>query len=290
MEEKLKCSLKYCTKHDKCKNKNQIHHFTLEDLKHEDLNFMNEVLNKKLTVYGKRSLEAEELKNLYQSAYIYQLLFDFAREHLPLLKGEEVVDQCEQKEVTDCDKIKEKILEFLFKTEIVTEKPVIKELEIKQQDNIENQLWDTNDLNVLRKVFASIKENNIQLNSRSMVLERENNELKEKLEALRNETKNLPNEKRTLAAENERLYVRIRNLEQEYKTFDSQLAACENEKKMLKERLDSERKTNQTLLNEKSMIEFELRKCENDLNAVRNELKLKQTLLIEKVSLKYQSN
>ena len=296
MNDKFKCSLKNCEKHEKCKNSKQIHHFTLDDLKHEDLNFESEVLSKRLPSYFKQSFDAEELKNLYQSAYIFNLLFDFAREYLPPLRGEECVDtdKHQHKEATtdtSCDRIKEKILEFLFKNEksfVVEESEAVKIEPVRiDTQSIEDQLWNTEEINTLRKVFASIKEKNINLNSRLIMLERDNNELREKLEILRTETKNLPTEKRALASENERLYIRLRDLELEHKTFNSQLDLIENDKKILKERLDYERKTNQTLSNEKTMIEFELRKCENVLNTTRNEFQSKQMLLIEKIKLKY---
>ena len=92
MDDNFKCSLKNCIKHERCRNNKQMHHFTLNDLNHEDLNYETEVLNKKLPSYFKRSLDEVELKNLYQSAYIFNLLFDFARDYLPPLRGEELVD------------------------------------------------------------------------------------------------------------------------------------------------------------------------------------------------------
>jgi hypothetical protein len=289
MNEKFKCSLQNCVKHERCENNKQMHHYTLNDLKHEDLNYENEVLNKNLPSYFKRSLNVEELKNLYQSAYIFNLLFDFAREYLPPLRGEEPTeDEIKEKEATtdtSCDKIKEKILEFLFRNE----KSFKVESNVPKTVVSEEQLWDTDEINTLRKVFASIKETNIQLNSQMIVLERENKELREKLETLRVETQNLPTEKRNLSSENERLYIRLRDLQLEFKTFNSQMDFHEKEKNMLKERLDSERKINQTLSNEKTMIEFELRKCENGLNSLTNDFKLKQTLLIDKIKLKYEN-
>ena len=41
--------------------------------------------------------------------------------------------------------------------------------------------------------------------------------------------------------------------------------------------------------NDKTMIEFQLRKCESELVVVKNEFKLKQRLLIEKIKIKYQN-
>lgn len=294
MDSRFKCSFKNCKKHEN--HTAEYHHFSIEDLTKKDINFD---VNEKPVSFYKRSLEPDELKNIYQSVFIYNLLYDFAKEYLPETQANQKLDQQitihngtkDTSTDTNVDKIKDKVIEFLFKNEKSDNliEPEVKKNEVHNDESIGENIWNTDDINTLRRVFSEIKETNIKLKSKLISIEQENVQLKQKYEKLLDETKNLPNEKRELEANNERLYIRVVDLEREYNTFNSQLEDVDNENKRLKECLDNEKKLNQTISNEKLKLEFELRKFESELKSLKSDFNLKHTLIIEKIKFKYQS-
>jgi len=95
-------------------------HFYFEDLKAADF---------KETPYFdpyhrlRHPVEPERLKLIYQQAFIYDLLYSFAKEYLPDVKNlhenDTVQDSNNKQTDTRIDLIKEKVLEYLFKNEVV---------------------------------------------------------------------------------------------------------------------------------------------------------------------------
>ena len=176
-------------------------YFKIEDLKLDDL--------KKDSILKLRGpIEPERLQSIYTQAFIYDLLYKFAKEYLPH------VDDCNKKieipneKATDTtvDSLKDRVIEYLLN---LNEK---KEDKVETYSNV-NNIWNTDDLNILRRHFTSIKEENFLLNSKLMVIQEENIKLKESLKQLSMENKTIKDEKLSLEQLNERLYIRVQDLE-----------------------------------------------------------------------------
>ncbi len=182
--------------------------FNFEDLKVEDLKEQECALRK--------PIEREKLQAIYTHAYIYDLLYKFAKDHLPDIENVNSVQnkntiENEKSTDTTVDMIKDKVINYLLNLD---DKKEEKNVPIRSEEETEKtNIWTTSDLNVLRRNFSSIKEKNISLNSRLMVLQEENIRLKDSIEILRLENKKFKNEKLTLEQENERIYIRVQDLE-----------------------------------------------------------------------------
>ena len=93
-------------------------HFKFEDLSINDLKEDNYV-----DPYYKlrRPIEPERLKLIYQQAFIYDLLYTFAKEHLSdvqdVQKNKNKTLENEKTTDTTIDSLKEKVLEYLFKNQ-----------------------------------------------------------------------------------------------------------------------------------------------------------------------------
>lgn len=178
--------------------------FNIEDLKIDDLKEFEYV---KL----RTPIEPERLKAIYTQAFIYDLLYKFAKEHLPHI--EDVNEKKQTENVDDkstdttVDSIKEKVIEYILN---IKDK---KEPAKKEVNEISVNIWDTDDLNILRRNFSSIKERSYQLNSKLFVTQEENTKLKDSIERLTIENKTYKSEKLSLEQHNERLYIRVQDLE-----------------------------------------------------------------------------
>ena len=157
----------------------------------EDLN-----INDTSPVLSRRPIETEKLKNIYQQAYIYDLLYSFAKEHLPHI--ENIKDkniQNEKSTDTTVDSIKEKVIEYLFNLNVVKKEETKPETE--NTNGITN-IWNTDELNILRRNFASIKETNARLNSMVKVFQEENIKYKETIDTFYLENQKFKDEKFSL--------------------------------------------------------------------------------------------
>lgn len=155
-----------------------------------------------------------------------------------------------------------------------------------KNQKLEDSLWTTDDLTVLRQTFSAIKANNYSLKSRVAVLEQENGELREKLSNLETETKKMPGEISLLEKENQRLYIRVADLETAYASYHGELSKVDVVKKQLEEEIDALRLANQTLIGEKMRLEYELNKSEARWQGWRMDSKLEWDAQMEKSKLK----
>ena len=272
-------------------------HFNFEDLKLEDIREDNY----KEPFYKLRTIEPERLQSIYQQAFIYDLLYNFAKEFLPDIEKsgtakekDEKVNRMNKNKTTDTtiDSIKDKVLEYLFKNH-----PRISENEIVLNTNKgkfdesghvnSSSIWNTNDLNVLRKTFAGIKDNNYLLKSRLTVLQNEHDELKEKYDQLKFESQPISNDVKSLEKENQRLYIRIQDLESRYEIYCKELENAEKTVRVSEEEKYELKKSIQQLTSEKIKAEYENNKHLQKLASVKSELKLYYMAKIDSLKLKY---
>lgn len=228
----------------------------------------------------RRHLDNEKIKSIYESAFLFSLLYNFAKEIEPEQK--KLLDKGQFKEAstdTQIDSIKEKVFEFLNRNDT----------QLKNEEKHNHDLWNSNDLNDLRAIFQQTKNDNQSLKSRILVLEQENKELKDKYEKLKNETQSLPDEKLTLEKENKRLVIVINEMEKELIQNRHDIELLIKEVKYLKNSLDVEKKQKQELLNEREQFEFKLRKYENEFLTLKSNLKLKYKTIFDNLKLKCES-
>jgi hypothetical protein len=252
--------------------------FDINDLKLQDIQAPT---NNKRS-FTRTHLDDNELKSIYESAFLFSLLYNFAKENQP--KPKEILDNSQFKEAstdTQIDLIKEKVFEFLNRNDIRTNS----EEKYNKYHN-RDELWNSDDLNDLRSIFYQTKDENQSLRSRILVMELENKELKEKYEQLKNDTRLLPDEKFTLEKENKRVTILIQEMEKELIHNAKDIDLLVKEGKYLKSNLDLEKKQNQVLLNKCEQFEFKLRKYENDLLTMKSELKLKYKTICDNFKLK----
>ena len=277
-------------------------HFNFEDLHINDIREDNY----KDPYYGlRRPIEPERLQSIYQQAFIYDLLYNFAKEFLPEIehvgqKAKEKNDTISSSSKTahkttdtTIDTIKDKVLEYLFKNHPrvdenelgLTDPKIHKE---KHDDpKTGSSIWDTNDMNVLRKTFQGVKENNHALKSRLTVIQDEYNELKAKHEHLKLETQAMPNAIKTLEKENERLYIRMQDLESGYAIYSRDL---QNADKLIKSHQEEKYELNksiQQLTSDKFKLEYEVNKLQQKLASIKSEFKLYYLSKVDSLKLKY---
>ena len=183
---------------------------------------------------------------------------------------------------TTIDSIKDKVIEYLFRNE--NKKP---DLLIQENDHIPTNIWNTDDLKILRQNFANIKENNILLMSQTKALEDENQMLKDRLARLELETRQTRNERITLEQENERLYIRMSDVESRFASLFKEFDQYEEEKKYHQEMVAELKQQIEALKNDKYKLEFDLNKNEQLMSSLKHEQKLFYAGLIEKLKLKY---
>ena len=266
-------------------------HFNFEDLKLEDI----KEDNYKDPYYKLRPIEPERLQSIYQQAFIYDLLYNFAKEFLPdVEKSDRRKEKDDKNKTTDTtiDSIKDKVLEYLFKNH-----PRISENEIvlnSHKGNFDesghvnaNAIWNTNDMIVLRKTFAGIKDNNFLLKSRLTVIQSEYDELKEKYEKLKFESQPMSNDVKSLEKENQRLYIRIQDLESRYEIYCKELENVEKAVRVNEEEKYELKKAIQQLTSDKIKFEYENNKHVQKLASVKSELKLYYMAKIDSLKLKY---
>ncbi len=243
-------------------------HFRLEDLDLKDSKYSS-------YSYANRHIEPEQLSAIYQQAFIYNLLYNFAKEHLPdvdeINKRQSpttTTPRNEKDQATDTtiDKIKEKVIEYLFEKSSVVDENLN-----KTREQLADEIWNTDDLAVLRKSFALIKENNIILRSQLVVFEEENKRLKERLAAVEITSRNALNEKLSLEQENERMYIRIQDLESRYQVFHNDLVKSDHDKQTSLEEILKLKYQKQELELNISRLEFVLNNFEDKFKSQRVE-------------------
>jgi chromosome segregation ATPase len=255
-------------------------HFNIDDLTKSDL-------DDKCTYFDpyhalRRPIEPERLQSIYQHAFIYDLLYKFAKEYLPdvnNLQGNNVNSSSKATD-TKIDTIKDKVIEYLLKIDLREDQN--ESINKKNSETIVDSLWDTDDLNILRKNFTDIKENNIKLKSRLAILEKENGDLREKYENLKISTQSMPSEIKSLEKENERLYIRVEELESRYASYSNELDNVDKIINKISNEKDELKKLNQDLKCEKLKLEYELNKSQSKLDTVKLETKMHYTSLVEK--------
>ena len=257
--------------------------FRIEDLKLVDLegDICVDPLNK-----IRQPIEPERLCSIYQQAFIFDLLYKFAKDYLPNVKDENNVKSVaptEKTTDTTIDSIKDKVIEYLFRNE--NKKPDL--LVQENDDDPPTNIWNTDDLKILRQNFSDIKENNILLVSQTKALEDENRMLKDRLARLELETRHTRNERITLEQENERLYIRMSDVESRFALLFKQFDEYEEEKKRDKKLVAQLKQQVETLKNDKYKLEFDLNKNEQLMSSLKHEQKLFYAGLIEKIKLKF---
>jgi hypothetical protein len=263
-------------------------HFKFNELKAEDLRD-DDPNWKDPWSRLRRPLDPKKLQQIYQQAYIYDLLYRFAQENLP--KKAEDISQSSLNKATDTkiDSIKDKVLDYLFKNDFkvdVDEKKAI-EVEVRTDGSkSEDNLWDTEDLVILRKEFKRVKEENFALKTRLAIANEEIKTLYEKYEKSIIETKSLPDEVRSLEKANQRMYVRIQEVEKSYKANLDEMFELDKACKQAREEAAQGRKKCQGLLNEKSRLEYELQKYEFGASKIKRELRLEFKEKLEAQRLK----
>jgi len=262
-------------------------HFQLEDLDLKDTKHDS-------YFYANRHIEPEQLSAIYQQAFIYNLLYNFAKEHLsdvddvknsksPKTDMSLIIEK-DQGTDTTIDKIKEKVIEYLF------EKKNIDENLNKTLGQPTDEIWNIDDLNVLRKNFASIKENNILLRSKLVVFEEDNKKLKERLEAIEITSKNALNEKLTLEQENERMFIRIQDLESRYHIFHNDLVKADQDKQVYLEEISSLKYQKQELELKISKFKFQLNNLEEKFKLQRIENNIELETITETLKIKHEKH
>ena len=257
-------------------------HFRFEDLTANDF---KENIYEDPYFRLRRPIEPERLKQIYQQAFIYDLLYGFARENF---EPPSKIQDNNKATDTKSDNIRQKILDYLFKAELEADQQS-KKVSIKENSEllvkVEDNLWDTNDLNTLRKSFSRIKEENFGLKTRLAIGEEELKKLREKHQLLVNETQTLPDQVRSLEKVNQRLYVRIQELEKSYKQNLDEAAYLDALRKEMRNELIASRKKVQELLNENSRNDYIAKKFDQQVSAIRNEAKADSREAVEKQRL-----
>ena len=243
----------------------------------------------------RRPIEPERLKVIYQQAFIYDLLYNFAKEHLPDIPNAKIKSERDKDDAfkssnnkatdTTVDNIKDLILDYLFKNQIEIDRNNFKYPKNASESNETECIWNTDDITILRKSFSEIKENNIRLRSQILLHEEENRELKEKLERSNADAKNFEAEKFSLEQQNERLYIRVQDLESRYDSFSRDFQNLNEDKNELVVKLSKFKKTHDELTKEKTWLELELQKCEAKLASIGTELKLNYSNAAEKLKI-----
>ena len=117
--------------------------------------------------------------------------------------------------------------------------------------------------------------------------EEENKKLKERLTYLELETTKSRNEQLTLEQENERLYIRVQDMESRYSICNNDINKFDVDKKLLDEDIVKLKLENQQLKNERSKLEFEVKKLEQKFGLALTEQKLYFANLVGDLKQKY---
>ncbi len=236
-------------------------------------------------------VEPERIKQIYQQAFIYDLLYKFAKEYLPDVqdfhKNDETKKNNDKQTDTTIDSIKDKVLEYLFKNQLDESKNCKTIFQHGPELNDTENIWTEADISILRKTFANIKEQNMSLKSRMAAYENENKELKDKLERLQIETHTMPQQINAFEKENERLYIRIKDLETRYEMYMNEFQEIDKLIKGMNEERVELKSQNQQLSNEKLKLEYEIKKLEQKLSTIKSEIKLFYGAKAEKYKLHY---
>lgn len=258
-------------------------HFCLDDIKLQDLKEENYY---DPYYFLRRPLEPERLNAIYQQAFIFDLLYRFAKEHLPTVQEipRKEIDVTNEKTTdTTIDSIKDKVLDYLFRNQIEIKEEKESKNDLKEPENI----WNTEEIGILRKNLVKIKEENFHLKSQLAVAIEHSKNLNEKLEKFKVETKHMPGEIKTLEQTNERLYIRVQDMESRYKIYVSEMEKLENLVKNLSQNEEDLKSKLNERNTEKLKLELENNQLNTKLNSYKNELKSYFIAKCEKYKLKY---
>jgi hypothetical protein len=263
-------------------------YFNFADLKIDDLK-ESEILTKyyKDPYYHlRRPIEPERLKNIYQNAFIYDLLYSFAKEYFKATNNQTKEINKHKSTDTTVDIIRQKVLNYLFKNGVeeakIEKNPTL--FEKLSDDKIES-IWSTEELNTLRKHFSAIKDENVTLRSKLAVLNEKSKLLEEKYERLANETRHMPDELISLEKDNQRLFIRLQEVEKSYATNFNELKNMDNLVNQFKDEIKSMKLMNQCILNQNAKIDYELKKSEEKIKTIKNELRMKFNEKLEEIKL-----
>lgn len=258
-------------------------HFCIDDLKLEDLKEPKYV---DPYYFLRRPLEPERLNTIYQQAFIFDLLYRFAKEHLPNVEEiprNENIGNNEKTTDTTVDSIKDKVLEYLFKNNV----EIKEKSETIKNETVNENIWNADEIEVLRKNLVKKKEENYQLKSQLAVTNEENKNLKQSLEKIKTETKYWPDEIKSLEKTNERLYIRVQDMESRYVIYSAEMEKLENSIKELGENKKNLKSKLEELNSEKLKLELENNRLNAKLDSCKNELKSYFLAKCEKYKLKY---
>lgn len=232
--------------------------FWFEDLKSEDFKPQDDVR------VGFQ-IEPERLKEIYEQAFIYDLLYRFAKEFD--LDGDQ--NPNEKSTDTRIDLVKDRVVQFLAKKKQQTEKTNLV-IETSQLP-----IWNQEELSILRKNLSKVKEESYGLKSQLAVANQELFTWKSKYEKLFEETKSLPEEKRSIEKVNERLYIRLMEVEKNYQLNYAESKSLEDAYNQTRLESQEARKQAQDLINKNAKLEYELRKCKQDLESIETSMNIK---------------
>lgn len=258
-------------------------HFCFDDIKLQDL---KEEKYYDPYYFLRRPLEPERLSGIYQQAFIFDLLYRFAKEHfsnVPEIPRKEICATNEKTTDTTIDSIRDKVLEYLFKNQIEIKEEKESKNDLREPENI----WNSEEIGILRKNLVKIKEDNFNLKSQLAVAVEQSKNLREKLEKLKVETQHMPGEIKTLEQTNERLYIRVQDMESRYTIYCSEMEKLENLVKNLNQNEENLKSKLQESNTEKLKLDLENNRLNTKLISLKNELKSYFIAKCEKYKLKY---
>jgi hypothetical protein len=253
-------------------------HFKYTDLKAEDFNEKPDYSD--LIYRLRQPIDSNRLQQIYQQAFIYDLLYGFAKDKLPTAKHANDTKNSNKSQATDTtiDSIRDQVLDYLFKNHIhISTDAALENQPVFVNEKAEHpsqNLWNTEDLNILRKRFDSIKQENYSLRAQLALANDDKKALRDNYDKLLHDTKTLPDEVRALEKSNERLYIRVQEVEKSYKNnLDEMIALDKSYRGALGEAAQARKKCHE-LEGEKSRAQYELSKYEQGARSIKTELRL----------------
>jgi hypothetical protein len=254
-------------------NNNRLHHLTLDDIEINDIK-----PNENRRGHRRRNLDPDQLKSIYESAYIFTLLYGYAKES-DRQAGQSAPVRDAQTD-TNTDKIKEKVLDFLSKqaNEKSSQQP---------HDVTMENIWNVDELDVLRNHFDAVKQDSIIVKSKLLVVEKENQDLRKENQSLISNLNSVNKEKHEVQLTNDRLSIRIEQIERELTSKFKENEILRANAKLGQEKLLADRKQIQTLTETNYKLDFQGNQYANKLEAIRTELKCDFDLLLDKLNFEH---
>ena len=271
-------------------------HFTLDDLKITDSDDeLHSMRYSKYPFNGRREpLEPERIRAIHQQAYLYHLLYTFAKEHMPAVKETTITTTTNNNNSnsnskstdTTMDSIRDKVLKYLLdlQPDKANNSPALAPTSNNDQAS---KLWNGDELAVLRSNHAQIKEVNMRLSAELHVLRDEKAEWRRRYDELSERTARMPNALATFEKENQRLYIRVQELEMSYAGYLSELSAAHHRADELQAERNELRRLVDGQSADKSRLEYEAKKLEMRLACVESELRLSFEQRLERAELAF---